>query len=1120
MNQDNYHLLLKKLDEFSRKYYFNLLIRGLIWFLSLGLALLLTISVLEHYGNFSSITRTVIFYSSAFLLLFILTTYIVVPISKILNLGKRISHEQAADIIGKHFTEVKDKLLNVLQLKESVNTQQSDLIEASIAQKVEQLKPIPFSLAIDFKANKKHLKYLLPPLTIVLCLFLFSPEVISESTSRIVMYGEEFEPTAPYSIEVKNKKLEGFKNEDFLLEVELVGDQLPNLFKIELDGKSFLMNKEGKNTFKYHFKNLKQSIGFRLTDGEFTSKQHMLNVLPKPSLLSFDVAFKFPSYLKKKDLTLSNTGDIEIPQGTEVTWNFETADTESFLFHWSDSSAQLIQTKENTFSHKQRFMKGGKYGLSSANSYLKHEDTLYYSISVIPDRRPSIELDVKQDSLDNKTLYFKVFVKDDYGFSRLMFHAEKDKDTSNNPKQIHIEIPINKSLPQTDYYHSLNLNQFELGPNEAVTYYFEILDNDGVNGSKSARTPLLSFKAPSRTELQEQENESNKEIKKELEENIKLSQEIKKDLESLKEKVLTKKELGFQEKKQIKELLKKQKQLKQNMQDVNQKNKQKNQLQNDFSPMSEELLKKQEQLQELFEKVMSDEMKELMAEMEKMMEKMDDKKLMEQLEKMELSNEDVEKKLDRNLELFKQLEVEKQLKDAQDKLNKLREEQAQIQKETEDKNSNTEELKEKQEEQNKEFESLKKDLSELKKKNEELEEPFKMEDTESLEDQIKNDMKESAQSLGDKKKKKASESQENAEEGMEKLSNELSNMQMEMESSNQVENLEDLRALLENLITLSFDQENIMEDLKKIDRTDPKYVELAQMQSKIKDDSKVVEDSLFALSKRVIQLEAIVNREMTLINRNMEKAIDFLGERNTAQANARQQLSMTSINNLALILDEAIQNMQKQMQSMMQSKGECKKPGSKPGGKPSAGGLKKMQQQLQKQMEQLKKAMEQGKQPNGKKGQGQMGGQSQGGMSKQLAQMAAKQAAIRKALEDLQEQIGESNSDNGGGNLKKIGELMEENETDLVNKRITNETILRQQEILTRLLQSEKAEREREKDPKREAIENQNSFSRNPNEFFEYNRRKENEIELLRTIPPKFNSFYKSKVTDYFNLAK
>ena len=46
-------------------------------------------------------------------------------------------------------------------------------------------------------------------------------------------------------------------------------------------------------------------------------------------------------------------------------------------------------------------------------------------------------------------------------------------------------------------------------------------------------------------------------------------------------------------------------------------------------------------------------------------------------------------------------------------------------------------------------------------------------------------------------------------------------------------------------------------------------------------------------------------------------------------------------------------------------------------------------------------------------------------------------------------------------------------------------------------MQSEKAEREREKDPKREAIENQNSFSRNPNEFFEYNRRKENEIELI-----------------------
>jgi hypothetical protein len=139
-----------------------------------------------------------------------------------------------------------------------------------------------------------------------------------------------------------------------------------------------------------------------------------------------------------------------------------------------------------------------------------------------------------------------------------------------------------------------------------------------------------------------------------------------------------------------------------------------------------------------------------------------------------------------------------------------------------------------------------------------------------------------------------------------------------------------------------------------------------------------------------------------------------------------------------------------------------------------------------------------------------------GGMSKELAQMAAKQAAIRKAVEELRDEIGESNGQ-GGGNLKKLGELMEQTETDLVNKNITNQTLLRQQEILTRLLESEKAEREREKDEKRESTEFTDEISRNPNSFFEYNKRKEQEIELLRTLPPTFNNYYKLKVSEYFN---
>jgi hypothetical protein len=74
-----------------------------------------------------------------------------------LKLGKHISYEQAASIIGKHFPEVDDRLLNTLQLQSQVNEHtESSLLQASIAQRMQSLRPVPFTAAIDVKKNKKY----------------------------------------------------------------------------------------------------------------------------------------------------------------------------------------------------------------------------------------------------------------------------------------------------------------------------------------------------------------------------------------------------------------------------------------------------------------------------------------------------------------------------------------------------------------------------------------------------------------------------------------------------------------------------------------------------------------------------------------------------------------------------------------------------------------------------------------------------------------------------------------------------------------------------------------------------------------------------------------------------
>jgi hypothetical protein len=286
-------------------------------------------------------------------------------------------------------------------------------------------------------------------------------------------------------------------------------------------------------------------------------------------------------------------------------------------------------------------------------------------------------------------------------------------------------------------------------------------------------------------------------------------------------------------------------------------------------------------------------------------------------------------------------------------------------------------------------------------------------------------------------------------------------------------------------------------------------VAAGQKQKKLQDDSKMVEDSLFALSKRVVQIEPIVNEEISNINKNIAKAIEEIGERVTVGATTRQQYAMTSYNNLALLLDEALQQMQMQMANQMPGEGNCEKPGGK-GAKPSSGKMSKMQEAMGKKLEELQKGMQKGQKPGDRKPG--MGGQ---GMSEEIAKMAAEQAAIRREIEKMAQELNERGKGEGKG-LQEAAEKMEEIEKDLVNQEITRETIKRQEDILTRLLESEKAEREREYDNQRESNSPKTNQTSNPEEYLEYKKRKAREVELLRTVPPDLKPYYKDRVNEYF----
>lgn len=1143
--------MILKLDEFIRKYYKNQLIKGALYSVGLLVAAFLFIVVAEYFGEFGTLTRTILFYSFVGSCAFIIVKYIAIPLLKLNRFGDTISYDQAAQIIGSHFKGISDKLLNTLQLqRNSGSILSNDLLEAGINQKIKELKPVQFTSAIDLNENRRYLKYALPPILLMLLLFIIKPNIITNGTERVLHHQTYFEKQAPFQFVLANKSLDAIQQQDFILELKLKGDEIPNEVFIEVEGVEHKMEKVDNINYTYTIKNVQKNQEFIFNAAGFNSQSYELNVLPKPMLMKFDVALNYPAYLNKKNETVSNIGDMQIPQGTKLSWVFHTKNTDNVFLHFADTLVDITKSSDDEFTFSKRMMQSSSYTIKTLNHFLKQNpDSVNYTLNVVADQFPVIDVSEKTDTLNPKNIYFSGTVKDDYGFSRLTFKYTQystDSIGKASVKSGEQLMGLDKQKITQPYFYFLDATRFDLLPGDKIEYYFEVWDNDGVNGAKSSKTQIMTYKAPTVDEINEATSKNNSEIKKDLDDGLKKAKELQKDINELNKKLNEKKQMGWDEKKKLEDILKKQNELKNKIEESKQENQLNNQQQQENMQLDESILEKQKQLEQLFENIMTPEMKKLFDELNKLLDKLDKNQVQQKLEELKLSNKDMEKELDRTLEAFKQMEVEQKMQQAIDKLDELKNKEDAINKETENskQKADDKQLEQKQNELNKQFDDLKKDIKEMEEKNAALEQPNEIPKTEEKQNEISKEMENASEQLNQNNKKNSSKSQKKASEKMQEMKDQMQQSLDMMQQEQQEEDMQALRQILENLLNLSFAQEELMGNLSKIRSDNPQYLKIPQTQKKLQDDSKIIEDSLLALSKRNPAISATVNREISAIHMNMGKAISELTERMQANAQMRMQYSMTSINNLALLLNESLEQMQKQAQQNQNSKpgkGNCKKPGSgqnpssKPGNKPSMQSMKQMQEQLNKQLEELKKQLEQqGKNPGGKKpgekpggqkpgGQNGMGQQGQGNglipgqsqnMSEQLAKMAAQQEALRRQMQQFLDKIKKENGSNPGGN---ITDLMEQTERDIVNRQITQETMKRQQNILTKLLESEKAEREREQDEQRKSNEAKNQNFSNPTQFLEYKRLRERELELLNTVSPSLTPYYKQKVNEYFN---
>ena len=1110
--KDNYSLLVQKLDEFIRKYYVNQMIRGSLYSVGLILALFLGLNFAENFFYFPPSVKAPLFWGFVGASGIALSLWVLLPAMHYFHLGKTISHEQAAQIVGDHFTNVKDKLLNILQLKKQADTQENrDLILASINQKSEEIKPVPFQAAINLTNNRKYLKYALPPLLLLLFVLFAAPSLIKNASARLLNYNMAFEREAPFKFFLEKEKLKVVQFQDYDLAVKVDGAVLPNDLFIEINGYEYRMKKDENDPslFSYKFANVQQDIPFRVYSGPVSSTAFTLEVLKKPNIAGLDVQLKYPEYIGRPTEMLANQGDLIVPQGTVISWVLNAENTEDIKVSFMGGNPLSITRQgETRFTFSKKAMNDEPYKLLISNAYLPKGDSVSYAITVVPDLYPTISVEKFDDSLNKKRIYFVGDAGDDYGLRGLSFNYQIKNQSGAQGQLQRVPLP-NPTAKAVQYQHTFNTQDLNLKAGDEVTYYFEVFDNDGVNGSKSAKTNVMVFTVPSVEQVEQQMAKNNDQIREDLKKAIQESKKIQLDVQKLREKMLQTKEVDWQMKKEAEKLMQRQQELENQIKDAeknfdeNRKNEKELNKEQD-----ENLLKKQEQLQKMFEELQNPEMKELLKQIEDLLQKMEKDEALEKMEEMKFSSQEMEQNLERMQEMLKQLEVENMIQEQIDKLEDLAKKEDELSQDTEGDKKSPEELKNEQEKLNEEFDKLEKKQEELDKKNDELKRPEKMPDTQQDDKDIKKDMKESKEDIEKKDNKGASKKQKNAANKMKQKAQKMKESQQQGQQDQMQEDLKAIRQLLENLVTLSFDQEQVMGDFKTATENTPRYVKLVQQQKKLQGDFGLIEDSLQTLAQRQAAIQTFVLEKITDVKLNMSQALEKLEDRKRYEGQDWQQRTMKNVNDLALMLSESMNNMQNQMNEAAGNE-SCPNPGDKPGGKKGNKGqpkdkLGEGQKGVNESLKNLKDKLQ-------KMGKGES--------SKEFAKMAAQQAAMREALKQKMKEQQERGK-GGDKGMQDLIDQMEKTETELVNKKLSNETLKRNEEILTRLLESEKAERERKEDEERKSTAAKEQQNAMPPALQEYIKKRQAEVEQYQRVSPTLKPYYKTLVEDYFKSLK
>ncbi len=1121
-----------------------------------GLGIILT----GVFFNPGSLFRTICFwgYTGIFLSGFIYFTLVFIfNRFEILNKFNPVKYSCK---IGIFDSDVSDNLANSLSLFANLKSNpyySERLILSNLKKTAEKYFNFNLSRFIPFHTLKRKVFVPLGLIVLISFLFMLFPGSLLPSLKKYINYNLEYLPDGTgISFEVIPGNTKAVIGSNIQVYIKIISDN-ENFNATDIKLTCERIGREGniisadENVLTPVDKNLFKDTILANSDIKYFAEFHgirssvyNISLEDYPALKSFSFKIIPPPYTNSEPYEIKeDKKDIVCPEGSRIELNISSnKKLSSANLNINDFNISLQTKDENAFGS---FIAGssGKFNfiLKDSDGNINNDYNIF-NLKVIPDEAPKVSIiEPSENNLElrgKKEILLRAKITDDYGFRSLTLNFKKVKDrTSASVKESAkdyfgiIEIPIiNKTATSVEIPYLWNLILLLSKSGDAVDYYMEVTDNSGKTGRSEIKR--ITFKTAA--DVIKETEKYTKEIQRNLKSVYDDTKNLEKELSELRKNLQKGEETGVNEMRKRNELKDKIERVQNNMQAIQDKIDAGIQDIKQNNSLSEKVLDQFMKLQEQFNKINTPQFQEMLRKLQEALKKNNPQELQQELRNINFDEEAFRKQLEKIMELMKKIENLQKFGQLTKELEELLRKQEDIKMQT--MNTQTtdkqalDELSKKQSELKENVDKINESIDEFKEDLKKNKDDISTEGLEQVSKSMKSkNLKNKMQKSSDQLQRGEKTSSEETQDDILKDLNELNEMMQdalenEMNSDETFKKMLDkMKQMKSDIEELSKDQEELRKETGKSDSRED-YQENQKNQKDLQTRLTKTIDDLFSLTKSGLQVTPEMGKELGNAYNKMDRANQDLQNESKNNAMSNQQSAKNSLDNAAKMLGDMINQMSQQG-----------KLGNKPGGRMAMlmeklAQLIKLQQGINGQIQQLGedgKKGEKGKEgENGQVGQNGKEGKDQESMKKDMIdRLKIQQENIKKSLEELNaefEKEKQRNNEQFLGDLGKVAEEMQQLINDLSEYKIDEKTTERQNKILSRMLEFQLSQREKDFEQKRESRPGENFIRSTPPEIVitgpnSFNALKEDYLRLQREG---FTKEYEELIMDYLKSLK